>query len=170
MPRWILYDYKWEYHSSAYASAVETHDLTQIIHHYNNRVQRVIFKPIHKTLDEFDNFCRVCYQFQNLMIVIEEVDQFATSYFCPSNLKVLLDVGRMKGLGLYLTARRTKRVNPDIISNANHVIVFRQIRPEDLEYLRSYIGDAVQQLPDAPQYYFVWYNDYTGQAQLMQKI
>lgn len=172
LPRWILYDYKWEYNANDFHQCIETRTITATIDAYNKRVPHVIYKATQKDPEHFEQFCETIYKTCNITIVIEEVDQYATPYYMPQPLRQLIDVGRLRGLGLICTARRTHRVNPNIPSNANHLIIFRQIRPEDLKYVAEYTTEPeiVMQLPNQPMYYWVWYSDREGKTYMMPPV
>ena len=100
----------------------------------------------------------------------EEIERYATSYNMPQNLKHHIDVGRHRGLGLFCTARRTKRTNPDILFNADHIFIFHQTRPEDVEYLADFVGETALKISGLPEYYFIYYSDREGTTTIMQKI
>lgn len=178
LPKWILWDYKHEYYPQNYRGCIETHDIHVLITAYNRGAPRIIFKPWDKSEFAFNTFCACILQMVNTTLIVEEVDQYATSYKITPNLKTLVNVGSSgRGIGLITIARRTKRVNPDILSNAHHIIAFRQLRPEDLQYLAAFVGNEIYKLPELPQYYFIWYFDgspYTqeqpGSTHIMSKI
>jgi len=168
--KWIIWDTNWEYNPTEFPAAILTHNLLDIIMLYNRQVPRIIYQPTEKTETNFDLFCKTVFTMSNIVIVIEEIERYATSYYMPSNLKQHVDIGRHRGLGLFCTARRTKRTNPDILFNADHILIFHQSRPEDVDYLADFVGETAQKIPNLPEYSFLWYQDREGTTTVMQKI
>jgi transposase len=104
------------------------------------------------------------------MIVIEEIERYATTYYMPFSLKRIIDTGRHRGLGLICTTRRVKRLNNDIPANSDHVIVFRQHLLNDVQYLADWIGDEAYRLPTLPEFWFLWYVDEEGKTHICKKV
>ena len=155
--RVAIWDTNWEYSTQGFAI---THSINEFCDALN-RFGRVIYQPIDKSTGHFNQFCGIILQTNNIVLVVEEVERHATSYFIPPNLKTIIDIGRHKGIGLICTARRTMRTNPDIPYNANHVIIFKQHRPQDLEYMATFCGSDVWKLHTSPDYYYAWYDGST---------
>jgi len=153
----IIWDYNWEYKPLGYVIVHNLKDLIEAAKTY----RLIIYQPLEKTFTHFDQFCLCSFQYDNYMLVIEEVELFATSHNIPPNFKKIIDIGRHKGIGLICTARRTLRTNPDIPYNANHIIMFKQHRPQDLQYLATFCGEDVWKLQKLPDYNYLWYDGRT---------
>jgi len=150
----VIWDYNWEHKPLGY---VIVHNLTDLQTAAKTH-SKIVYQPTEKTFIHFDNFCALTLRYDNFMLVIEEIERFATSHSIPPNLKKLIDIGRHKGIGLTCTARRTLRTNPDIPYNANHIIMFKQHRPQDLQYLATFCGEDVWKLQTLPDYNYLWYD------------
>ena len=168
--KWIIWDTNHEYKQEDFPAATVCYKLLDIVKLYNQQKTRIIYQPMDKTEENFDLFCKTMFTMSNVVIVVEEIERYATSYNMPPNLKQHIDIGRHRGLGLFCTVRRTKRTNPDILFNADHILIFHQTRPEDKEYLADFVGETALKIGDLPEYSFIWYQDREGTAQIMNKI
>lgn len=155
--RYVLYDTNWEYQPQR--NGIQTTNLTQIINHFNAGQLEIIYKPTEKTVEKFDLFCKVCFQLNNIVVVIEEIEQYANAYNVPRYFKKIIDIGRHKGLGLICTSRRALRLPSDLPFNADHIIIFRQHRPQDLDYMAQWVGNGIYKLPKLPEFWYMYYND-----------
>jgi hypothetical protein len=140
------------------------------VNHYNKGTAHIIYQPIQKTPEHFNLYCKTVNRMTNIMVGFEEVERFCTSHFLAPNMKKLIDIGRHRGQGIICTARRTKRTNPDILFNCNHIIMYKQTRPEDVDYLADFVGQEAYRLPKLEPYRFVWWVDATGETHIMEKL
>jgi len=168
LPRAIIWDYNYEYENLK--NSIVVHNTSQILQ-LVQKYRFIIFRPILKTEDVFLQFCDACYKTVNNTVIIEEVERYATSWNIPLSLKMIVDTGRHRGLGLICTMRRTMRTHPDIIFNADLIFAFHQHRPQDLDYLAQVMNpEVVYKLPKLPLYFFVVYDDRSGQSFICRKI
>ena len=164
--RRIIWDYNHEHGDMGYI----IHYASQIPEEWKRGIVHIVYQPYTKTLEEFESFLRICWLLNNYVLGIEEVERYATTHFMPTPLKKLIDVGRHKGIGIYATCRRVMRVNPDLPFNADHIFCFRQHRPQDIGYLKEWIGEKAEELRNIPDYYFLHYDDRKGETFLRQKV
>lgn len=155
--RYIIWDYNWE-HVPPARTGIIISDPLKIIPAFNQPIPYIIFQPTIKDEAAFDLFCEACIELNNIVIVVEEVERFATPHVIPPHLKQIIDTGsHHRGLGLICTTRRIMRTNGDIPFNSSYIIIFKQNRPQDLKYLSEYVGEEVYALPKLPDYWFlVW--------------
>lgn len=168
-PRAIIWDYNHEY---KLRNSAIVYDLKNLIPTFlSGKFRYVIFRPLVKTEQAFESFCQVCEKQRNVLVMIEEVERYATAWLIQPSLKRLIDTGRHKGIGLLFTMRRTLRVNPDITFNADFIFAFSQHRPQDLEYLAEYMNpQTVFKLPKLPTFWFIVYEDRTGKTYVCKKV
>lgn len=88
-------------------------------------------------------------------ILIEEVHHYASSHSIEKWLRNTTLFGRHARLALLCNSQRPARVHKDIISQANHVCCFRLTENADLDYLEERLGQAVEKLPQLPQFSFL---------------
>jgi hypothetical protein len=169
LPKALIWDYNFEYNLK---NSVIIYDLRKLLPMVNSgKFRFVIFRPLLKTEETFYRFCDLANRLINNTIVIEEVERYATSWNIPLPLKMIVDTGRHRGLGLICTMRRTMRTHPDIIFNADYIFAFHQHRPQDLDYLAQIMNpEIVYKLPKLPLYWFIVYCDRDGETYVCRKI
>lgn len=165
-PYFILWDYN---HEHTFKDVPNTYKLTEIPELFKQK-RKVVYRPLDKSLTIFDRFCRIAHNLSDFMLIIEEVERYATKHYCPPALKWIVDTGRHRGIGLCTTCRRPARVYTDIISNADYVFMFHQHLPVDVEYLAEWTGQEAYSLRSIEQYGFLIYSDVEGRILGKYKI
>ena len=74
----------------------------------------------------------------NMMVVVDEVDRYKTTP--GTKLSDLVNLGRNFDVGYMAAARRTARIDKDVLAGATWTFVFRHILPQDLEVLTDWFG------------------------------
>lgn len=167
--RYVVWDYNWEHKPPR--TGISTRSLLQITQYFNKGIPHILYQPLKKDIKDFDLFCSTVWQLNNIIIVIEEVERYATSWTIPPHLKLIIDTGRHKGLGLITTSRRVLRLSPDIPFNADHIIIFKQHRPQDLDYLNQFVGDKrIYGIPKLPQFSYAHYRDKDASLNFYHKV
>ena len=108
----------------------------------------------HQGREAFDWGCRVAWAAGNLLVVWEEVDRWLgpAAGRRDSAAAKIINAGRHRDLGVWGAARRPAAVPRDLTANANRICAFRSFEPRDLAYLREFVGQAADQLPDLAPY------------------
>jgi hypothetical protein len=101
--------------------------------------RRVYISP---NLETFDFFCGLILAKGDMTLIVDEVDNYATSYFISSYFKKILKIGRHRNVSLITVSRRPKEMNPLIRSQAKRFIVF-PLGGEDLKALESYLSKTI---------------------------
>lgn len=165
-PYYIMWDYN---HEHQFNNVPVTYKLTEIPSLFK-QYRKLVYRPLDKSLSNFDSFVRSCYRLSDFMLVIEEAERYATKHYMPPALKWIVDTGRHRGIGLCVTCRRPARINTDIISNADYVFMFHQHLPVDIEYLAEWTGEQAYSLREIEQYGFLIYSDIDGRILGTYKI
>lgn len=159
-PFFILWDYN---HEHKFPKVPVTYKLSDIPALFM-RHKRVVYRPLDKSLSNFNSFCRVVYNLSDFMLVIEEAERYATKFHSPPALKWIVDTGRHRGIGLTVTCRRPVRLHTDIPSNADYIFMFHQHMTVDIDYLAEWVGEEAYMLRDIEQYGFLIYSDIEGRV------
>lgn len=168
--RWIMWDINWEYEQNRFSQSKTVYTINGLVQAYNTGTPRIIYRPKTKTPENFNIYCKTVFRMSNIVCAVEEIERYATSHHMEFWNKQIVDIGRHRGIGLFCTARRTKRTNPDILFNSDHIVGFHQRRPEDIEYLVDYIGENAFKLGTLPEFHFVWYVDKTGKTHVCSPV
>jgi len=92
-------------------------------------------------------------------ILIDEVDQFATTHRIPFELWKLLNYNRHTRNEYVLCARRPTRVNRDVTGLIDWMHVFRITERRDLDYLQDTCGkDGSAKINNLPKFHYAtWF-------------
>ena len=93
---------------------------------------------------------------QNLDLAIDEVDMFIPIHCnCEYTLN-LIKRGRHCGVSIYGTSRRPPEVSRLFSSQAHRIICFAMNEPNDINYLRQFIGvDNAEKIKQLQKYEYV---------------
>ena len=100
----------------------------------------------------------------NTLLVIDEFDVFPYNTLKKNSLYNLFNLGRNRGIGFLLSARRTANISKDIIANATHVFIGSTGYLPDIERLQTYYTFDMKDYHSLKQYQFLYI--YDGQAVL----
>jgi len=150
LPRFIL----WNTVSDDYPGFDGVED-NETFFQYVWKKRNGIFQIVINSLEEneaesFDFVCAVAGAIENVCLIIEEVDTYATPSIIPFELKKLLKIGRHYGVSMIFVSRRPAEINRLITSQAQRFVCFKTIEPNDVRYLRSIIGNPALELPEMP--------------------
>lgn len=107
---------------------------------------------------EFNQALRVLFYRGNVLIVIEEVQNFSSPHAMPHWLKSSLLTGRHRGLALMFTTQRPGECHKTIVSQANHVYCGSLHEKNDIDYVRSVLNDKAFQLVNLPERKFLYFS------------
>ena len=100
-------------------------------------------------LREYEYAARACWELQNLLLVLEECEQFITSNDRQSFINYLISFGRHRHVSLLAIGRRPAEIPIRFRANFTTVAAFNTTEPNDLRILEAYGLDTerVQALP-----------------------
>lgn len=110
-------------------------------------------------LEIFENILRICFYFQNIQIVIEEVQLYSSPHFLPHWLKQCLLVGRHKGLSLLFTTQRPGELNKTILSQCSHIFCGKITEGNDLKYISNFLNQDAEKLINIQHRKFLYFSD-----------
>jgi DNA helicase HerA-like ATPase len=108
---------------------------------------------------EFNEIVRLCYYLGNLLLVIEEIQDYATAHRLPHWLKKALLTGRHQNLSLLFTTQRPGELHKTILSQCAHVFCGKITEGNDLRYLSNYFRDETDRLALLPVRRFLYLHD-----------
>lgn len=115
--------------------------------------------PENPSLEDFEIWAKKIYEEGNMVLLVEEIDMLCTSSLIGPQFKKLVSLGRHQNVGLIMTYRRIADAHKLPPSQAHHFFIFRTHLPNDISYLRSLIGNDVDQLPSLKDYHFLHYHN-----------
>ena len=145
LPRFIVYDHMAELGDAAGARVVfKLRDALDHVQANGTGFLRLVYQEI-PSPRTFDFFCRLALLAGDLVLIVDELDQFAGSVR-PLPSTPFLNVihrGRHRGIGVVGASRRAAEVSRTFTSQCRRFVVFRTTEPNDLGYLRSIVGPPV---------------------------
>ncbi len=160
-PRKVIFDPLGEYSD---ADGVICHDFqsfaeavlkTQNDHSFTLVYQFDIEREDH--VGEFNQALRVLWHRGNLLVVCEEIQMLSAPHSLPMWMRNQLLTGRHRNNALLFTTQRPGECHKTIISQSNHVFCGSLHERNDVEYVRSVIGDRAYDLSDAPDREFIYF-------------
>ena len=103
---------------------------------------------------QFDVFCKFCYRAGSLTCVVDEINLFCRPSFCPTPLLELLRIGRHARVDLIFAARRPAEVARDLTAQADEIIAYKTIEPNDLKWFQDVCGKTfAEALPNLSEFH-----------------
>jgi len=165
-PRVIIIDVTGEY-----SDGIECHDFEEfskaIIDSSEKEHFRIIFHshmdagPEEK--DTLDHCIRLAMlrssapeaKFNNLLLVLEEVQNYSNSHSIPHYMRYAYLTGRHHGMAVLATSQRPAEVHKTILSQSHNLFVGNVQELNDIKYLSSRLGEHSEKLYTLPQRKFI---------------
>jgi len=110
--------------------------------------------------EEFDKVCGYIYDRRNIVFAVESIDFYTRpKKDLSENFSALVQWGRKRGHGLILTTRRCAEVNKSAIGSGSvHWLIFRTFLPNDIKWLKSFVGDTADDLKNMQNWHFIYWH------------
>lgn len=153
LEQWVAWDFKGEYADArvGVAGARLWTDLADWREHLleGGDVRREVFVCPRR---QFPAWCRWVAETGDLFVVIEELNRYCSSGRPSDELLDLFDRSRHSRLDLVCAAPRLAEISKDLVHQADELVTARMTEPNDVAYLRKWIGprgaERVRALPD----------------------
>lgn len=109
-------------------------------------------------IDKFDFYMRLIYELGNMMIVIEEVQDFCTPYYIGRYFRKSMTSGRHRDLSFIFTTQRPSFLNKNILSQSTHVFVGNLIDKNDVTTVSNVIDAEKKQITQLDDCQFLWFS------------
>lgn len=155
--RYIIYDTLGEYNDLGII--IETLDeFKEIFLRIYQNDFRIIYQPLNPAKD-FDEICDLIFECGELTFLVEEIDKFCTPQSISDNFANVLQRGRHKNITLIGISQRPFGINRLITSQAKIIYSFIHREPNDINYLKDFIGEEAEKIKDLQQFNFLkWDN------------
>lgn len=119
-----------------------------------------VYKPYEPSSQtEFDRICGTVWEKGNYIMAVESIDFFVKpKQPLPPNFAKLVHWGRKRGIGLMLTSRRIASVHKDPCSQVHHWFIFYSFLPNDIRYLREFVGKIAEDCGSLKPYEFLYWS------------
>jgi DNA helicase HerA-like ATPase len=109
------------------------------------------------SMEEFNNFVIKAWD-RYIVVLLEEVDLYAPTHQISKPFQRLISLGRHRHIGIIAVTRRIAEVHKLLCSQARNWFIFRTILPNDIDYMRKFVGDVVKNAPNLKDYHFIYWS------------
>ena len=86
-----------------------------------------------------------------LWLFVDEIDMYLDNYNPDDSLMKVVRYGRHKGISLCGICQRPASVKKDLLAQADLVLLFQTVEPNDLKYLKALTGIEPERLAALPE-------------------
>ena len=168
--RFLVFDHMAEFSELEGAEVVWTlEDAIRFLRKNRVGLARCVVVPGDRDRARFDLFCRAPFAIPDLTLVCDELDAYAGAVRPPPppDFTRMIHFGRHFGCSFVGASRRPADVSRAFTSQATRIVCFRQTEPNDIRYLRSILGDQVEELKTLePLSYMSWHDGQLERGQV----
>ena len=114
--------------------------LVQLLQEHRAEPCRITWRPATDDLFEWGN--RVAWAAGDLAVLWDDADLFMGPQRLPPMSRQLWNMGRHRGVRVFITSRRPAAVSRDCTANLARAAVFRMQDPADVRWLRGFLDQA----------------------------
>lgn len=141
----------------------ERHVIYDTTRDFTNAGFQNVYVPTGGSIEEFERFCCEILKIGNMMVVVDEAQQVLPEGRDISKCAFqLVMYGRHSGIGLIATTKRPAILNKTVFEEANYLMLFRHMIPNDVKYLKQIVGDRAEELQKLPNFQFMIYDNSGG--------
>lgn len=158
-PRVVIFDTLEEYSDGIIVSSFQQFDQVCRMHEHSSNF-RIIYRldPLSPATEkEFSAALHALYEWGDLQIVVEEVQELTTAHGMPAMLKRCILTGRHQGLSLLFTTQRPGELHKTILSQCGHVFTGQLHDQNDVRYVAGFLGQDAQTLINLPPRHFLYF-------------
>lgn len=163
--RIAIYDYNHNYHTTGLPVTSKPEYLIK----YLSARHSMIYQSPTNTDEEFERFCKVVRQYQDIIVIFEELQEFCRSkQYMPPHLSAIIKTGRNWKRSYVAVTQRPQEVPTAVMANCKHRFYFTQDldAPADRKWMQNAIGeDLLLKLAHGEKYSYV-YKVRNGSAEL----
>lgn len=151
--KYIVYDGNWEYSKLGHV----VHDLETLKAQYRTS-QKIIYQPLSSDVEDFEKVAKFVWDTGNMIFVVEEAERYI-SFSLPRYTSMIVNSGRHRGIGLWANTRRCAYLNKTVIANSQHIFIFFTFLPQDIKYIKEFLGEQAEQVTRLKgTYKFLYYD------------
>lgn len=151
-PRLVVYDTMSEYKNGIVFGTENYNDFLLFWRKVYRGRFKLIYRPI-KPDAEIEQICELVYSRGDLCFLVEEIDCYCTPYQISDNFAGIIQRGRHRNITLIGVTQRPYGIHRLLTSQAKEIYVFSTNEPRDREYLRTLLGQEIDQKLDSLQQY-----------------
>ena len=143
-PRIVVFD-PMEDHRAALPDHFEGLEDIEAVWEYFNQASReetfaCSYTPGDDPEREFEELCKVVYEYGNVLLVVEEVPIVVKANYLPKTFGRIVRTGRHRDIDILWTAQRASEVARTLTASTDIWIFFSQTEPRDLDAIAERCG------------------------------
>ena len=152
----LVYDVMQEHNNNG---GVIVNNLKDLQYHLSKGHKKIVYRPISISTIEFDWICKAVYRMGNRTLIVEESNRVIESMKITKGTSELIDLGRHRNVGLVCVTRRIAVLDKLPVSQSEHIIVFKTVLPNDIKYLKEFIGELAEKASELDGYKFIYHHN-----------
>lgn len=120
----------------------EVTSLADLVERTRSKRFRVVFVPVwdfEVMREQFDVFCEVALERENLVFVAEELKHVTRPQWAPAHWRRVTGDGRQYGLRVFGATQRPAQVDGDFLGNATIIRTGRLVKADDIDVVTKYM-------------------------------
>lgn len=109
------------------------------------------------TSTEFDEMMRISYYRGQVMIFIDEVQNFSTVHLLPTWLRQVVLTGRHQGIGLIYTTQRPGELHKTLLSQSSKIFCGNLHSQNDIKTMSNYLDRPSEEISNLPDRKFIFW-------------
>jgi len=123
-----------------------------IVQHHN----RILYQPASISGDDFNRVCQIIYNAGNIAIYVDEVAFVTGGNYIEEYHKLLLIMGRSRGIGVITGTQRPKDISNFCMSEAEHFFIGRLQLEDDVKKVARLLPQEYRELQRIPKYTWIY--------------
>ena len=111
------------------------------------------------SLEEDLELIDLVFKMNHLTLMVEETSRYVSTASLPTPFEQLVRYGRHSAINQLYIARRPSEIHRDLTAQSDVIVSFVQHERRDVEYLRSFMGEAANGVSSLRQYESLVYGD-----------
>ncbi|MBW8003340.1 MAG: hypothetical protein FVQ80_15225 [Planctomycetes bacterium] len=155
--RLVIFDTLSEYQNGVVFESYE--GFTEFWRKIYQHPYRLIYRPLNPD-QEIDLIADLVYTLGNCCFLVEEIDCYCTAYQISESFAHVVQRGRHQNISLIGITQRPYGIHRLLTSQAKEIYVFNTNEPRDREYLRTLLGQEIEEkLNQLKQYEYIKWTD-----------
>jgi hypothetical protein len=116
------------------------YDFNEFSIHFQDIFEKEDFRVVLKftTDEEYRLFFQEIFEYHDLNLLIDEIDNWASTHSVDAGLSRLISYGRHRSISFIGIVRRPQEMNAKLRSQLDWIISFKQTEKRDLDIMRGY--------------------------------
>lgn len=118
--------------------------------------RRIVFVPSNvENKGQFDRWCRIAWELEGWVIVVEELSRVTTPSYAPPAWKNLSTAGRHRGIKIYGAMQRPAQCDKDFLGNASEIRCYAVNWRSDAKAMSDVMDEEQPTIRALPKFHYI---------------